>query len=147
MPRFGFVDTDKYQTATFRSDYSMGHGEYESWDRAINAVGVDERFPPAQCEWNFRSFNVTATITAKQFVDHWKTRALIDNQVVSTQRLLDELGKQFLAEYPFPGKELLEPELDLTGAYKSFAAERGMVFDAVAVTVSNVDVMCARVKQ
>ena len=24
MPRFGFVDMDKYQTAAFRSDYSMG---------------------------------------------------------------------------------------------------------------------------
>jgi len=144
MPRFGFVDTDKYQVATFRSDYAMGHGKYELWDRAVNAVGADERFPASQCYWNLRRFHVSATITEKQFLDYWQKRSLIDTQVVSPQRLLDELGKQFLAEYPFPGKELLETEFDFTGAYRSFAAERGMVFDAVAVTVHNVDVTCAR---
>ena len=145
MPRFGFVDMDKYQTAAFRSDYSMGHGEYESRDRTIPfVVGTDERFPPSQCDWNLRVFNVTATVTEKQFVDHWKKRALLDAQVVSTQLLLDELVKQFLSEYLFPGNELLEQGYDFTGAFTSFAAKKGMAFDKVAVVMRDVDVTCAR---
>jgi len=145
MPRFGFIDTDKYQVATFNPDYYMGHGKGESWDRTVSfVVGTDERFPPSQCDWNLRSFNVTATITEKQFVDHWKKRALLDAQVVSTQQLLDELVKQFLLEYLFPGNELLEEGYDFTGVFTAFAAKKGMVFDTVAVVMRDVDVKCAR---
>ena len=89
-------------------------------------------------------FNVTATITEKQFVDHWKKRALLDAQVVSTQLLLDELVKQFLSEYLFPGNELLEEGYDFTGVFTAFAAKKGMAFDKVAVVMRDVDVTCAR---